>query len=217
MNNKFDLSIIIPCHNSGSVLGPLLTSLLKQKIYNYKVKILFVLDSNTDNTVLLVSNYFKQSKYHIQIDILPDSSAATARNYGITKAESDYIWFMDSDDWLIDDLAIFKLLSIIRYNNYDLLMFNYDYPIFFQFERTYAVIWQYIFKTEFLQDIKFPDQKHDEDLIFMNLVRQKIANQNNNKVSIPQIADKLYYYNFGRFESTMESRYRGTDFVLPRK
>ena len=203
-----DLSIIIPCHNAGSVLGPLLSSLVDQNLYDYQVEVIFVIDTDTDNTDQLISLYLRNAQYKTITYHIPQCTVAAARNYGVQHASGEYIWFIDSDDWIVDKLAIFKLLTVAKMRNVPMLMFDYEYPYFFQYESLHVVVWQYIFRKDFLEDIPFPDQKYDEDVIFMQNVFAKLPKNENGKTLIPVINEKFYHYNYLRSNSAMETRIR---------
>lgn len=203
-----DLSIIIPCHNAGSVISPLLFSLTSQKLYSYQVELLFIIDTDTDNTEQLISLYLSKSSYSVKTYNIPSCTIGAARNYGVKRSTGEYIWFIDSDDWIIDDLAIFKLLSVAKYRHNDILMFNYEYPSFFEHENSHVVVWQYIFHRDFLKDLSFLEQKYDEDVIFMQNVFNKLPKNEDGKITIPIIPEKFYHYNYLRSGSAMEVRIR---------
>ena len=73
-------------------------------------------------------------------------SCGLARNEGLNIATGNYIWFIDGDDWLINNKAIFTILRTIRRKNRQIVRFNYEYPDSFKFPVK--------FKGDFVKDDK---------------------------------------------------------------
>ena len=91
------VSIVIPAYNVGSYLDYCITSLVKQSYEN--IEILLVNDGSSDNTKDICDNWVvKDSRvraYHKK-----NGGVSSARNLGISKANGQYIMFVDGDDWL---------------------------------------------------------------------------------------------------------------------
>lgn len=194
-----DLSIIIPCHNLENYITPLLVSLRLQYLGNYKVELIFVCDNCTDNTKKVIENFDFNKMYSIQILERCAGSCGQARNEGFKVAIGEYIWFVDGDDWLINYSSIYHILLAIIKSQQFVLRFNYSYPP--SFETTYgyfSMVWQYIFKKTFIEDIFFPNIPLDEDVVFMKQVLQKMGQE-----SIYFLNEKIYHYNFLRSGSNM--------------
>ena len=86
-------SIIIPTHNRASRIKTSINSILGQTYSDFEI--LIVDDGSTDNTEDVVKSindprirYFKKQ----------NKERAIARNYGILRAQGDYLTFLDSDD-----------------------------------------------------------------------------------------------------------------------
>ena len=138
------VSIIVPVYNTGDKLKKCLDSLVNQTIKD--IEIIIINDGSTDNSEEVIKEFIENYKEQIQdssetneYKIQNNSSAnsnsvkiefyskenegiAKTRNYGIEKANSDYILFVDSDDY-IDVKLVEKLLPYIE-QNIDLIKFK---------------------------------------------------------------------------------------------
>lgn len=103
INNPL-VSIIIPTYNSAKFLPETIESVLSQSYRNWEM--LIVDDGSTDNTLSIARNFSFQDK---RMRIFPlgfnYGGPAVPRNYGMKRAQGDYIAFLDSDDlWLPEKL-----------------------------------------------------------------------------------------------------------------
>ena len=114
------LSIIIPVYNTELYLKDCVESILDQKLTN--VEILFINDGSTDNSKNIMVSY--QEKYPF-IHYLEQENAGQgkARNVGMQQAKGDYIYFMDSDDYLVED-QLRKMFIKVSENNWDAIFFD---------------------------------------------------------------------------------------------
>ncbi len=94
------VSVIIPTHNRGRLIGRALESVFKQTYKDYEV--IVVDDGSTDNTREVLAQFGNKIKYIAQ----PQQGSAAARNRGIRESMSEYVAFLDSDDfWIPEKLA----------------------------------------------------------------------------------------------------------------
>ncbi|MCP4351362.1 MAG: glycosyltransferase family 2 protein [Desulfobacterales bacterium] len=94
-------SIIIPAYNASSFIDKALESVLFQTVKNYEV--IVIDDNSTDNTVEIVSKYlahFQKGQLYI-LKALPNHppGPAAVRNTGLKTAKSEFIAFLDADDY----------------------------------------------------------------------------------------------------------------------
>lgn len=94
-----NLSIVIPAFNVESIIQVSLNSLINQDLSN--VEIIIIDDGSNDNTYnialsLLKSNNVKNYKVIKKLN----EGVSIARNIGIEKASGEYIYFLDSDDYV---------------------------------------------------------------------------------------------------------------------
>lgn len=117
----FFLSFIIPMYNRETLIGRCLDSILDQKADD--VEIICIDDASTDNTRKVVEEY--QNKYSNIKMIVNEKNCgqAYARNRGMEKAKGQYIWFVDSDDYIIND-AIARLRSCCNREEIDVICFD---------------------------------------------------------------------------------------------
>lgn len=88
------LSIIIPVYNKERFLQKTLQSVLDQTFNDFEI--IIVDDGSTDASKLVI-NQFSDARIHYFHQ--ENSGAAAARNLGISKATSDYLAFLDADDY----------------------------------------------------------------------------------------------------------------------
>jgi glycosyltransferase involved in cell wall biosynthesis len=97
-NNKDPkISIIIPVFNSEKFLNQCLYSLIKQTFND--IEIICVNDGSTDTSQKILEEWHLND-YRIQIIDQSNKGPSAARNAGILQARGEYIWFVDSDDWV---------------------------------------------------------------------------------------------------------------------
>lgn len=95
------LSVIVPCYNVEAYVERCIQSILHQTIGLDKMEILLVNDASTDHTLDILKNYEKQYPQNIHvINLEQNAGPSHARNVGIKHASTEYIAFVDSDDWI---------------------------------------------------------------------------------------------------------------------
>lgn len=117
------LTVVIPAYNAKDYIIRTLSSLIKQDLK--EVEILVVNDGSTDATQEVVETYFKDREYvdHKIIE-KPNGGVSSARNVGIQNANGEYIFFLDSDDYVSEDF-IYSLMEKIN-NGHDIITWKYD-------------------------------------------------------------------------------------------
>jgi|SRR5699024_6307672 len=116
------VSVIIPIFNSDIYLEECLNSVINQTYK--KIEIIAINDGSTDNSIDILKKYSKQYKY-IKIVNQENSGQSIARNKGIDLAKGDYIYFLDSDDYIIPE-TLEVLINTMNSNTVDLLRFSAD-------------------------------------------------------------------------------------------
>jgi len=91
-------SIIIPLYNKEKFIENTLKSVLNQTFTDYEI--LIVNDGSTDNSLGRVLQFNDSRIKHFNKE---NGGVSTARNYGIKEAKSDYIAFIDADDYWYPD------------------------------------------------------------------------------------------------------------------
>jgi len=109
-----DFNVIFTCRNSEKIIEASLTSLIEQSI---KPKhIIVVDDGSTDSTSLVVQKF--EGKVHLISQ--ENQGAAVARQVGTEASTSDYIAYLDADDWWPEDRNA-RCREIITNENVDCL------------------------------------------------------------------------------------------------
>ena len=105
------ISIIIPCFNSGSTLPRTLNSIINQTWKNKEI--IIVNDGSTDKETLLLINKFREIPGIIVIN-QTNLGLPAARNAGAYASHGEYLFFIDSDDWVeLDSLELlFEFLKV---------------------------------------------------------------------------------------------------------
>lgn len=106
MNNKIRVSIAVPIYNASKYFSRCLKSLFEQSYKN--IEYVFVNDGSTDNSMDIL--YELTAKYPLRkndvkiIDRKENRGVAVTRNDLLLNCSSDYIFFVDSDDYIDSDI-----------------------------------------------------------------------------------------------------------------
>ncbi len=178
------ISIIIPVYKVEKYLEKCIESVLKQTYTNLQV--ILVDDGSPDNCGKICDEYAKKDS-RIEVIHKVNGGLSDARNVGIAKAKGKYIGFVDSDDYIKEDMyeilinlikeydadvSICNLYDVIEgkeyirnkengikeYNRIDILKeVLLDKNI-----QSYA--WNKLYKKELFNEIKYPIGKKYEDI-----------------------------------------------------
>lgn len=192
------LSYIIPTYNNLNLLKRCLESIIIQ--LDKDDQIIIVDDGSKDGTYsYLVGKYSGNA----QITILTQENLGSgyARNEGILHSDTDYIWFVDSDDYITNNAA--KLIKgNISVNQNDILYFDYYLVKESSITSSKEVIssnklellltnhfpWNKVIKRSLFENVKFPINK----IRFQD--HATIPKLIDKAVSIGYLKEKLYYY-----------------------
>lgn len=97
------ISVIIPVYNSSKSIEKCLESACNQTFKDFDI--IIVDDGSTDNSVEVMKKYFESKQDVIRWKIIrqPNGGPSKARNNGVKASESEYIAFLDSDDYWSPD------------------------------------------------------------------------------------------------------------------
>lgn len=90
------VSVIIPVYNAEKYLRQCLDSLVKQTLREFEV--ICVDDGSTDHSLQILKDYSALDD-RVHAFTQTNQGAAVARNWGIEKANGEYLLFLDSDDF----------------------------------------------------------------------------------------------------------------------
>ncbi len=115
------ISVVIPFYNVENYIARCLDSVIHQTYEN--IEIILIDDCSTDQSFEIAKKHllrFPQINSHI-ICFETNQGQGAARNAGIKKAKGDYIYFIDSDDWLANEVVFALFMSHLETDSYDFL------------------------------------------------------------------------------------------------
>lgn len=116
------LSYIIPVYNVEKYLRQCLDSILSQTMDDYEV--ILVDDESPDNCPAICDEYKEKYPDIFKVIHKKNEGCVIARIEGMKYAAGEYIFFADSDDYLISD-SMAELYRIASSNNLDMLETSY--------------------------------------------------------------------------------------------
>lgn len=201
------LSIIVPIYNVAAFLPKCLDTIARQLLDDWEL--ILVNDGSTDDS-LKICNAFAQGRSNVRIVDKPNGGLSDARNAGTAVAQGEWIYYIDSDDWLAGD-AISKLLSFAIEHNCDVvqggLYYAYSDYLLYDSRKPKQVVldnheamrqlvindtvknfaWGKLYKAELVRELPFPVGKYFEDSYWQHLVMQRVG-----RYGI--VSEPLYYY-----------------------
>ena len=101
------ISIIVPVYNVEAFLPRCLDSLLRQGLEVGEYEVICVNDGSSDGSSKILSDYFERYPNIIHVVTQERQGPGCARNTGVDVARGEYVAFVDSDDYLIDNAYAF--------------------------------------------------------------------------------------------------------------
>ena len=108
------LTIIIPVYNSENTIRNAIECIIKQTFTNWEI--LIIDGASTDKTIEIAQSY---NDSRIQIHSEPDKGIYDAMNKGIKKAQGEWLYFLGSDDYLLEPTVLEKML--VNTDGYDMV------------------------------------------------------------------------------------------------
>lgn len=199
------ISVIIPVYNSSTYLRKCLDSVVNQTLKD--IEIIVINDGSTDDSKNIIEEYTVKYKNIIFID-QENKGIGKTRNIGIKKATGEYITFVDSDDYIKENM-LEEYYKYAKKHNFDLVIGLYikkinNKEIIFENNKfktgnvktTPQILylieygpWAKLYKREMLinNNIYFDEKRKYEDMPFVSkaLLKSKL---------IGQITEPYYYY-----------------------
>lgn len=114
------ITLIVPVFNVEKYLEQCLESVVEQIVPFDKV--ILVNDGSTDNSLQICKRYVSDYK-KIELINQENKGLSAARNIGMLYAQSEYVMFLDSDDYL-ELNVVEKLKNKLEKNKYDAVFFD---------------------------------------------------------------------------------------------
>lgn len=201
------VSIIVPVYKTERYLNRCIDSILAQTFTDFEI--ILVDDGSPDKSGEICEEYAKKDKRIIVIH-KKNGGLSDARNFGLDVAQGEFIGFVDSDDYIENDMYE-KLIVACERNNSKISMCG-RYNVFveelrplFAFEGhkiwdskkaiENLLTWDNIdssacdklFSKDLFKQIRFPVGKYNEDI---SIIAQIIHNAG----KVVHIGDAKYYY-----------------------
>lgn len=177
------ISVIVPVYNVDNYLSRCIESILNQSVPDFDL--ILVDDGSKDTSGSICDNYSEKDK-RIHVIHKENGGLSDARNKGIDwsliNSKSEWITFIDSDDWIHPEYLNFLLsaaissnvdISVCRYeeknefSEYDHVnnLFDvYDTEDLYVNQRVNMVVaWGKLYKKVIFQNLRFPYGKLNED------------------------------------------------------
>ncbi|MDB6212739.1 glycosyltransferase family 2 protein [Gemella haemolysans] len=185
------VSIIVPVYKVEQYLKRCMDSVLNQTYKN--IEIILVNDGSPDNCPALCDEYAKIDS-RVRVIHKENGGLSSARNVALDSVKGDYIFFVDSDDWLALDTL--EVLNEYLEKDYDMISFQRTYlteekvvekgeknpkdmDVSQYIDSSFLGRYDFfvttkIFKTEVFNNIRFLEGRNYEDLeimhrLFLNL------------------------------------------------
>ena len=189
------LSILIPAYNVEQWLSRCLNSILAQNTED--VEIIIVDDGSTDNT-LQCAKKFSAKWNNIKVFSKNNEGVGAARNFLLDKAQGEYIWFVDSDDYIVDGCLTSILAELssdldllsVAYNDVQQRLFEGKGIDYIKDHLINGYLWSKVIKRETIEkaSIHFESKRcSQEDWFFLMHVYPLLAH-------VKQIPLKAYVY-----------------------
>lgn len=117
------VSVIIPVYNVEKYLGRCVDSILKQTFQEFEL--LLVDDGSTDNSGKIAKQFSEEYPDKIKYIYQPNNGSGAARNTGIQNAKCDIIVFIDSDDYIHEDM-LFQMYNKMEEESLDIVICDYQ-------------------------------------------------------------------------------------------
>lgn len=206
------LSIVIPNYNNGKWLSKCLDSITSQTFQDFEI--ILIDDMSTDYSVEVAKQHLRPQDTLIINETKRLNGGS--RNIGIMKATGEYIFCIDSDDWLYDNKVLEEIdkalvgqdilfTSYIAHNEQYDLMTNVNFKTLeIGFKNITCSIWSKVVKRELLQKCLFMEgtlledrEQHYRLLLsaktFSNLNRVAVVWNRTNTNTVSKDHKELWY------------------------
>jgi glycosyltransferase involved in cell wall biosynthesis len=170
------LTTVVPVYNDDKYLCRCIDSLLNQ---SYKdLQIIIVNDASTDNTQNLIMEYQKNNSNIACYNHKQNFGTGAARNTGLQHCQSEYIAFLDSDDWL-DTNTYTQMIQQLDHDKSDIGICG----IKTEYESVYGTTMRYYYPYQ--------------NLIYGDFALNLLCRTNTQDISIsPLVGNKIFRYKF---------------------
>ncbi len=210
MNKKEELiSIIVPVYKVEKYLNKCIESILNQTYKNLEI---FLIDDGSPDRCGEICDEYAKKDYRVKVIHKDNGGQGSARNCALRVLKGQYIMFVDSDDWVSNDIVeslynamadnecdistsgYFNVIDGVVYStshaNKKTISFDKIQALRTYYERKtlHPAPWGKLYKTEIWKDVFFPENvfREDEYIFYKILERAK---------KVFHIGEAKYYYN----------------------
>lgn len=140
---KYKFSVIIPVYNVEKYLCRCLDSVFQQTFLDYEV--ICIGDVSTDHSLEILESYALDHPMKILVND-KIGGLSYARNRGLDAAGGEYVLFLDSDDYISENL-LERLNEELQKENYDFLTFSSK--MFYDSDVKYTLIYEPTRKNQY--------------------------------------------------------------------
>ena len=205
------VSVIVPVYNAEKYLKEAIESVLNQTYTDFEL--LLINDRSTDKSKEICEEYSQKDTRIVLLENNTENHGpGPTRNIGLDNATGEFIYFMDSDDWIEENL-LETCIDRMRETNADIVQFGVEYvwnngnnsqqdcqydndlitrdeikDNFLDFwNNTKIMLWLQFFKIKTVEGIRFENIMNGEDVCYI-----MDAFCNTDKIAyIPKV---LYHY-----------------------
>lgn len=119
------ISFVIPFYGVEKFIGQCLESIYSQQVPEEEYEVICIDDCSPDHSRDIVLQYQKQ---HTNLSLIVNQEnlrPGGCRNIGVNKAKGQYIWFVDSDDKIVED-SLSSFIELCKLHEPDVLAFNFS-------------------------------------------------------------------------------------------
>lgn len=120
MENTGLISVIVPVYNVEKYLEECVESVLAQTYTN--IEVILVDDGATDSSGQICDRYAEKDD-RIRVIHQKNQGLSGARNTGLANAKGEYVYFLDSDDWILPE-ALQELYVKAKAEDVDVVYFD---------------------------------------------------------------------------------------------
>ena len=173
------VSVIIPVYNVEQYLDECVQSVLTQTYQN--VEIILVDDGSTDSSGAMCDQYAVQDA-RVQVIHKENGGLSSARNCGFDNATGEYVYFLDSDDYIVSS-ALETLLTAAIQNQADVVFFDAEsfseMSDSFQGKDNYIRKHRYESNTGIVVLEQLQNNKEYHSVVYLLFLRRDFLLQNN--------------------------------------
>ncbi|MBY7864287.1 glycosyltransferase [Vibrio fluvialis] len=121
------ISFVIPAYNCGDYIEKCISSIIENAIgFKNDIEIIVIDDGSTDNTKFVIEDIINKNNVSLRYYFRENGGQGAARNFGVKESTGKYIWFVDSDDWIVEN-SLSRLRRILVSLQPDVLVTNYNF------------------------------------------------------------------------------------------